>query len=196
LERSVANEFTVYRLTSFHAFFAKSCVRPHYMLNAKFLPCDGRNFNKVFLFLLPQASMVDSINENTSVCSWEAVDEQRSAPSSGSNSANTQQGQQILWVPDHAVSRCQGCQIEFWLGRRKHHCRSCGNIFCADCSEFWAPLPDERLFTPVQLCASCYQNVTGKVQVKEDYRVAGFDMHIRAIAKWSDGGDIQNGGQR
>jgi myotubularin-related protein 3/4 len=110
--------------------------------------------------------MVDSINENTSVCSWEAVDEQRSAPSSGSNSANTQQSQQILWVPDHAVSRCQGCQIEFWLGRRKHHCRSCGNIFCADCSEFWAPLPDERLFTPVRLCANCYQNVTGKLQVR------------------------------
>jgi myotubularin-related protein 3/4 len=118
--------------------------------------------------------MVDSINENTSVCSWEAVDE-RSAPSSGSNSATQQQlQQQILWVPDHAVNRCQGCQIEFWLGRRKHHCRSCGNIFCADCSEFWAPLPDERLFTPVRLCASCYQSVTGKFQVcaliKQSYR--------------------------
>lgn len=43
--------------------------------------------------------------------------------------------------------------------------RSCGQIFCADCSEYWAALPDERLFTPVRLCASCYQSVTIKYQV-------------------------------
>lgn len=43
--------------------------------------------------------------------------------------------------------------------------RSCGHIFCADCSEYWAALPDERLFTPVRLCASCYNLVTSKCQV-------------------------------
>lgn len=31
--------------------------------------------------------------------------------------------QGTLWVPDHAVSRCTGCGTEFWLGRRRHHCR-------------------------------------------------------------------------
>lgn len=41
--------------------------------------------------------------------SWEAVEELSPAP--------------ILWVPDHAVTRCMGCNTEFWLGRRKHHCR-------------------------------------------------------------------------
>ena len=41
--------------------------------------------------------------------SWEAVDENDTKPT--------------LWVPDHAVARCQGCDVEFWLGRRKHHCR-------------------------------------------------------------------------
>uniref|UniRef100_W4VR85 Lateral signaling target protein 2 homolog n=1 Tax=Corethrella appendiculata TaxID=1370023 RepID=W4VR85_9DIPT len=116
-------------------------------------------------------SMVDSMIENASVCSWEAVDDQRSGPSSGANSAQQLQQQQqqqftssVLWVPDHAVSKCTNCQTEFWLGRRKHHCRSCGQIFCADCSEFWAPLPDEKLFQPVRLCAPCYQTVNGKMQ--------------------------------
>lgn len=71
----------------------------------------------------------------------------------------------VLWVPDYAVSRCTNCHTEFWLGRRRHHCRSCGNIFCADCSEYWAPLPDERLFQPVRLCSTCYNTVTGKIQV-------------------------------
>ncbi|XP_044315084.1 uncharacterized protein LOC108047158 isoform X1 [Drosophila rhopaloa] len=40
---------------------------------------------------------------------------------------------------------------------------SCGEIFCADCSEFWAPLPNERLFNPVRLCGSCYTTVTTNV---------------------------------
>lgn len=41
--------------------------------------------------------------------SWEAVEDLGPAPT--------------LWVPDHAVTRCMGCNTEFWLGRRKHHCR-------------------------------------------------------------------------
>lgn len=110
-----------------------------------------------------QTSMVDSIIENASNCSWEAVDD-RSGPSSGANSSQ-QITSSVLWVPDHAVSRCTTCQIEFWLGRRKHHCRSCGQIFCADCSEYWAPLPDEKLFQPVRLCSPCYQGVSGRMAV-------------------------------
>ncbi|ALC49253.1 CG3632 [Drosophila busckii] len=103
------------------------------------------------------------IVENASTCSWEAVEE-RSGPSSfATPTIYEKKASSVLWVPDHAVSRCSHCQIEFWLGRRKHHCRSCGEIFCADCSEFWAPLPFEKLFNPVRLCGSCYTNVTTQV---------------------------------
>lgn len=70
---------------------------------------------EMILFFLP--SLQDLNIENLSVCSWEAV-EDRSGPSSGANSATND-----LWVPDHAVSSCMGCHTEFWLGRRKHHCR-------------------------------------------------------------------------
>ena len=27
------------------------------------------------------------------------------------------------WVPNHAVTHCSGCQGEFWVARRRHHCR-------------------------------------------------------------------------
>lgn len=107
--------------------------------------------------------MVDNGVENVSICSWEAVDE-RSGPPSGASSTNTL-ASSVLWVPDHAVSRCHSCHTEFWLGRRKHHCRSCGQIFCADCSEYWAALPDERLYTPVRLCGPCYHLITTKYHV-------------------------------
>uniref|UniRef100_A0A8D8KYL6 Lateral signaling target protein 2 homolog n=2 Tax=Culex pipiens TaxID=7175 RepID=A0A8D8KYL6_CULPI len=124
--------------------------------------CHNCNHNQQFGNDDP-TSMVDSIIENASNCSWEAVDD-RSGPSSGANSSQ-QITSSVLWVPDHAVSRCTTCQIEFWLGRRKHHCRSCGQIFCADCSEYWAPLPDEKLFQPVRLCSPCYQGVSGRMAV-------------------------------
>ncbi|XP_076275006.1 phosphatidylinositol-3,5-bisphosphate 3-phosphatase MTMR4-like isoform X3 [Rhynchophorus ferrugineus] len=67
--------------------------------------------------------------------------------------------QGTLWVPDHAVSRCTGCGIEFWLGKRRHHCRKCGKIFCADCSEHATPLPSEQLYNPVRVCSGCYSEL-------------------------------------
>ncbi|XP_075219113.1 phosphatidylinositol-3,5-bisphosphate 3-phosphatase MTMR4 isoform X3 [Lycorma delicatula] len=93
-------------------------------------------------------------DEQGSLCStevsWEAVEEP--VPT--------------LWVPDHAVSHCTGCHNQFWLGRRKHHCslynsRSCGKIFCADCSENVVALPEEQLYEPVRVCSSCYRNPFG-----------------------------------
>ncbi|XP_015125043.1 myotubularin-related protein 3 [Diachasma alloeum] len=77
--------------------------------------------------------------------SWEAVEELGPAPT--------------LWVPDHAVNRCMGCDTEFWLGRRKHHCRCCGKIFCADCSENSTPLPSEQLYNPVRVCSECFSRL-------------------------------------
>jgi len=88
--------------------------------------------------------VIDCNSENSN-CSWEAIDEKNSAFP-------------VLWVPDHAITRCQSCQIEFWLGRRKHHCRCCGQIFCGDCSQYFAPIPKESFLEPVRLCGSCFQN--------------------------------------
>lgn len=94
--------------------------------------------------------------------------------------------QPTLWVPDHAVTQCMSCDNKFWLGRRKHHCRrvkdillkklvyscsglhqcyifylliiirSCGKIFCADCSRNLVPLPAEQLYEPVRVCEPCF----------------------------------------
>lgn len=39
-----------------------------------------------------------------------------------------------------------------------HVFRSCGKIFCADCSENTVALPEEQLYEPVRVCATCYNN--------------------------------------
>lgn len=62
-----------------------------------------------------------------------------------------------LWVPDFAVTHCMGCFVKFSLGRRKHHCRACGRVYCSDCSENLIALPHEQIFVPSRVCRTCFQ---------------------------------------
>lgn len=63
-----------------------------------------------------------------------------------------------IWAPDSIATHCTSCQKEFNLTRRKHHCRSCGDIFCRACSEHTLPLLNESgiLGKPVRVCDSCF----------------------------------------
>ena len=40
------------------------------------------------------------------------------------------------WIPDDLRTHCTQCKSLFnWL-RRRHHCRGCGDVFCADCTAY------------------------------------------------------------
>ncbi|XP_025903296.1 lateral signaling target protein 2 homolog [Nothoprocta perdicaria] len=60
------------------------------------------------------------------------------------------------WVPDSSCSQCSACRAPFTLLRRRHHCRSCGKIFCARCSPHTAALPHFGQPRPVRVCTHCY----------------------------------------
>ncbi|XP_062443699.1 lateral signaling target protein 2 homolog [Rhea pennata] len=60
------------------------------------------------------------------------------------------------WVPDSSCSQCSACSQPFTLLRRRHHCRSCGKIFCSRCSPHAAALPQYGQPRPVRVCAHCY----------------------------------------
>ncbi|XP_053093606.1 lateral signaling target protein 2 homolog isoform X2 [Pangasianodon hypophthalmus] len=60
------------------------------------------------------------------------------------------------WVPDEACNSCIACKAPFTVIRRKHHCRSCGKIFCSRCSSHSAPLPRYGQMKPVRVCTHCY----------------------------------------
>lgn len=61
-----------------------------------------------------------------------------------------------VWVPDQLVAACSFCNSPFTLFRRRHHCRACGQIFCANCSKFTKNLNYWGYNEPVRVCESCY----------------------------------------
>nr|CAG4644696.1 EOG090X043H [Leptodora kindtii] len=61
------------------------------------------------------------------------------------------------WAPDEDVTNCRLCEKDFNLSRRKHHCRSCGEIFCSSCSDNKMPLPSSA--KPVRVCDTCHTHL-------------------------------------
>ena len=56
-------------------------------------------------------------------------------------------------MQDAAAFACLKCEKRFTIHRRRHHCRSCGKIFCDNCSSHRRTLPAEFGFsTPQRLC--------------------------------------------
>lgn len=56
------------------------------------------------------------------------------------------------WMADKDVVACMSCFDAFTIRKRKHHCRSCGRIFCADCTLAKVPLPELGHLQPVRVC--------------------------------------------
>jgi hypothetical protein len=67
------------------------------------------------------------------------------------------------WVPDSERMACSLCNKKFNTGRRKHHCRQCGDIFCDDCSKGRKVVAqrasggptDEKSGEKVRVCKTC-----------------------------------------
>ena len=89
----------------------------------------------------------------------------------------------ISWVEDAMVTNCLGCNTLFNLITRKHHCRACGNVFCASCATNYIVIPDfitdkpdpndywnlsyyiKSLKGPKErVCSDCFIFITGKIQ--------------------------------
>ncbi|KAK6037143.1 FYVE zinc finger [Cooperia oncophora] len=58
------------------------------------------------------------------------------------------------WANDSDVTQCTACSEKFSISKRKHHCRMCGSIFCASCSEGRIKLPSNS--KPARVCDQCF----------------------------------------
>ncbi|XP_065505391.1 FYVE, RhoGEF and PH domain-containing protein 2 isoform X2 [Caloenas nicobarica] len=71
------------------------------------------------------------------------------------------------WVRDNLVTMCMRCKEPFNpIMRRRHHCRACGYVVCARCSDYKAELQYDgnRLN---RVCQVCYVFLTGHVALEE-----------------------------
>ena len=85
----------------------------------------------------------------------------------------------VRWCLDRDAEVCFGCRDDFSLFVRKHHCRSCGGVFCGSCSRFQKTLPMLGYDTPTRVCGFCYQDE----EDKEDKENSGSRTRIERTKK-------------
>jgi hypothetical protein len=86
-----------------------------------------------------------------------------------------------LWELPEPVEFCRECQYQFQVPTQKHHCRSCGGVFCDPCCPSGLPSSYERNFLiptalnlspteAVRLCLGCKRGECPSKNIKEKIR--------------------------
>ena len=77
-------------------------------------------------------------------------------------------GYSPLWAPCDMLltyhvttywSNIQWICVFFQIYERRHHCRSCGQLFCSSCSQYQAEIPRFKICKPVRVCKACYDSL-------------------------------------
>jgi hypothetical protein len=73
------------------------------------------------------------------------------------------------WEPNEVAHSCPKCRTGLGLTQWKHHCRSCGKIFCASCCSSYVRLPSTAVCPsiphyvdrrdPQRCCGDCAQRI-------------------------------------
>ena len=63
------------------------------------------------------------------------------------------------WIDSDA---CMICSNKFSFLNRRHHCRSCGGIFCQEHSSHFIALPDLGIYENVRVCDNCFNEYDSK----------------------------------
>uniref|UniRef100_A0A671SGL1 phosphatidylinositol-3,5-bisphosphate 3-phosphatase n=1 Tax=Sinocyclocheilus anshuiensis TaxID=1608454 RepID=A0A671SGL1_9TELE len=80
--------------------------------------------------------------------------------------------QEAEWFSGHAASRCYGCERTFWLAARKHHCRNCGNVFCASCCDQKVAVSSQQLREHSHVCQACYGHLRPPAELELEKPIA------------------------
>lgn len=82
------------------------------------------------------------------------------------------------WLPDHEADYCMACGCPFTLIKRRHHCRSCGKIFCGDCCRLKAKL----LYLnnkEARVCNNCHQLLEYTLSNQSESTTSNLEQHQR-----------------
>ncbi|KAJ3246223.1 hypothetical protein HDU78_007673 [Chytriomyces hyalinus] len=93
------------------------------------------------------------------------------------------------WKPDNAVQYCENCRARFGLLTRRHHCRTCGGIFCGPCSKYMIRLDQNADPHPAgvtsRICGDCHSEFMRRGEREEEAK--------RIAAMNASGGDVIGG---
>ena len=59
------------------------------------------------------------------------------------------------WMPDQDAPTCLLCMVRFTVLKRRHHCRACGKVYCANCCNQKAKLP-YLCYKDARVCNTCF----------------------------------------
>ncbi|KAJ0586299.1 putative 1-phosphatidylinositol-3-phosphate 5-kinase chromatin regulator PHD family [Helianthus annuus] len=66
-----------------------------------------------------------------------------------------------FWMPDQSCRVCYDCDSQFTLFNRRHHCRFCGRVFCAKCTQNFVPAPSSSVVREesgkIRVCNYCFK---------------------------------------
>ena len=65
------------------------------------------------------------------------------------------------WCKDEGSESCTDCGVKFTIYERRHHCRSCGKLFCSSCSQYQSEIEKLNIHDKVRVCKTCYDELNG-----------------------------------
>ena len=86
------------------------------------------------------------------------IDEARACLSS-ERSSQVNKGAAPVWMPDHTSEDCVVCRASFSIWRRRHHCKSCGSLVCAQHSRNKVLLPHVNASESQRVCDICFNSL-------------------------------------
>ena len=116
-----------------------------------------------------EISSVEEEGSGTSYSSFDSSSDQRSRSSSICSIDEDSQVSRFGWQPDAEVQRCSipGCDRQFSLVHRRHHCRKCGRVVCSNCSK--------RRIRSERVCLECCQLGAVSEETTEAHTPAAFE---------------------
>lgn len=99
-----------------------------------------------------------------------------------------------FWMSDRSSKACYECEQLFTFFRRRHHCRSCGQIFCANCcarlpQSFGGSKVDDSIsrLRKQLVCHTCHRQLREGLQME----LTGATFETEGVAKSSDSSTSQ-----
>ncbi|XP_052779804.1 uncharacterized protein LOC128217033 isoform X2 [Mya arenaria] len=94
-----------------------------------------------------------------------------------------------LWIPDARVTMCMICTVEFTVTFRRHHCRACGWVVCAGCSENKIALRYLK-YKMARVCDRCSKALSSEKEKPSDVEEkekSGEEEEGKALSKSRNG---------